>query len=448
MTNPWLFGTGGIRGDTEKLFTNQFCFDIGRSFIRFLSQKELKNKIIAFGMDSRPSSIRIKKAVMSGINSDWQISDEGIIPTPALNYFTQKKNCAGIMVTGSHIDIELNGLKFFVNEKEISKNDEKIIEQTYSEEKEKIPYNKSKTVDFQINSEAQKLYVKMLVNLAKADFSGVKVVIDAGNGTQSKTVPDALENLGVKVVRINCDLNKPMLACDTETEDAFPELKNTVVREKANFGIGYDADGDRVIFVNENGFALNGEVSCSIIAKHSSEKTIVTPINTSSVVEHLGRKVIRTKVGASYVVGAMKKHGLKVGFESNGGYISGEIFYSRDGGTATIKMLNLLSETGKRLSELVDELPKYYTIKNKTDCPREINALILAEVRKKYAKQKIENLDGLKVWQDLDSWILFRPSGNAPEFRVFAEAKEKEKAEKLAKEGMDLVNETICSKNN
>lgn len=441
MTNPQLFGTGGIRGDAERLFTNQFCFDIGRSFIRFLSQKEIKNKIIAFGMDSRPSSVRIKKAVMSGINSDWQVSDEGIIPTPALNYFTQKKNCAGIMVTGSHIDIELNGLKFFVNEKEISKSDEKIIEQTYSEEKEKIPY-KLKTVDFQINSEAQKLYVKMLVNLTKAN-SQVKVVIDAGNGTQSKTVPDALENLGAKVARINCDLSKPMLARDTETEDAFPKLKNAVVREKANFGIGYDADGDRAIFVDENGFALNGEVSCSIIAKHSKELTIVTPINTSSVVEHLGKKVIRTKVGASYVVEAMKKHGSKIGFESNGGYISGEIFYSRDGGTATIKMLNLLSETGKKLNELVDKLPKYYTIKDKTDCPREINLLILAEVRKKYTKQKIEDLDGLKVWVDSNSWVLFRPSGNAPEFRVFAEAKTDTKAKKLAKEGMALVKKVI-----
>lgn len=437
-----LFGTDGIRGDAEKLFTSQFCFDIGRSFVKFLSQKKFKNKVIAFGMDSRSSSARIKKAVMSGINSDWQISDEGIIPTPALNYFTQQKNCAGIMVTGSHIDIELNGLKFFVNEKEFSKSDEKIIEQIYSEKKEKIPY-KPKTVDFQINSEARKLYIKMLVNLAKADFSGVKVVIDAGNGTQSKTVPDALENLGVKVARINCDLNKPMLARDTETEDAFPELKNAVVREKANFGIGYDADGDRAIFVDENGFALNGEVSCSTIAKHSKELTIVTPINTSSVVEHLGKKVIRTKVGASYVVEAMKKHGSKIGFESNGGYISGEIFYSRDGGTATIKMLNLLSDTGKRLSELVDKLPKYYTIKDKTDCPREINPLILAEVRKKYTKQKIEDLDGLKVWVDSNSWVLFRPSGNALEFRVFAEAKTDTKAKKLAKEGMALVKKVI-----
>jgi len=441
MTNPRLFGTGGIRGDAEKLFTNQFCFDIGRSFIRFLSQKEVKNKIIAFGMDSRPSSIRIKKAVMSGIKSGRQISDEGIIPTPALNYFTQQKNCAGIMVTGSHIDVELNGLKFFVNEKEFNKSDEKIMEQIYSEEKEKIPY-KLKTVDFRINSEAQKLYVKMLVNLAKAD-SQVKVVIDAGNGTQSKTVPEALENLGVKVVRINCDLNKTMLARDTETEDAFPELKNAVVREKANFGIGYDADGDRAIFVDENGFALNGEVSCSIIAKHSKELIIATPINTSSVVEHLGKKVIRTKVGASYVVEAMKQHGSKVGFESNGGYISGEIFYSRDGGSTTIKMLNLLIKTAKRLSELVAELPKYYTIKNKTDCPREINTLILTEVRKRYTKQKIEDLDGLKVWADSNSWVLFRPSGNAPEFRVFAEAKTDAKAKKLAKKGMALVKKVI-----
>lgn len=444
MTKPRLFGTSGIRGDAQKLFTNQFCFDIGRSFIKFLDQKGIKNKMLVLGMDPRPSSTRIKKAVMAGIGSDWQILDEAIIPTPALNYFIKQKNCAGMMVTGSHIDIGLNGLKFFVNQEEIHKDDEEIIEQFYSQEKEKIHYQ-PKAKDYPTHSEAKNLYIKMLVNLGQTDLKGLKVVVDPGNGTQTKTIPEVLAKLGIKVEKINCDFKKAMLSRDTETEGAFPELRKAVLEQKANLGVGFDADGDRAIFVDENGAALNGEVSCSIIARHSLQKTIITPINTSSVVEHLGKKVIRTKVGASSVVEAMKKHHSNIGFESNGGFVSGEIFYSRDGGSVTIKMLNLLQKTGKKLSELAAELPRFQTIKLKVDCPRELNPVILNQAKIEYAGKKIETLDGLKIWLDKDSWLLFRPSGNAPEFRVFAEAKDKAKAkaENLAEKGITFVKEII-----
>ncbi len=442
-----LFGTNGIRGDAEKLFTNQFCFDIGRVFSIFLSQKKIKNKKIAFAMDSRASSRRIKMAVIAGIAPQYEILDEGIIPTPALNYFVKIKDCAGIMVSGSHIEEKLNGLKFFVGPEEISKKDEVIIENIYDKEKERIPYSQMEKRVFQEN-EAKNLYIKMLIGLAEEPFSGFKVVVDAGNGTQSETIPQALEKLKIKVIRINCDLRKPIICRDTETEGAFSGLQKEVLKQQANFGLGVDADGDRAIFVDEKGFSLPGEVSCSIIAKYSPAQTIVTPINTSSVVEHIGKKVVRTKVGVLYVVEAMKKNNSLVGFESNGGFVSGEIFYGRDAGSATIKMLNIMKKTGKKLSQLVDELPKFYIIKEKTDCPRRFNKLIFAKVKEKYKGKRTEDLDGLKVWADAESWILFRPSGNAPEFRVFAEAKAKEKAEKLVKEGMEVVNETIYPKSN
>lgn len=442
-----LFATNGIRGDAQALFTNQFCFDIGRVFSIFLNQKGIKNKTIAFGMDPRPSSQRIKKAVTAGISSDWKIIDEGIIPTPALNYFTKNKNCAGIMVTGSHIEENLNGLKFFVGAEEISKDDEKVIEEIYGQEKEKILFEEKEREVYR-EDEAKRLYEKMLLEIADTPLPNLKVAVDMGNGTQTEIIPKVLENLGLKVVKISCDLKKPMLARDTETQDAFAQLAMLVKKEKLDLGIGCDADGDRAIFIDEDGNSLPGEVSCSIIAKESLEKIIVTPINTSSVVEYLGKKVVRTKVGVLYVVEAMKKNNSRLGFESNGGLVSGEIFYGRDAGSATIKMLNILKKTGKKLSELAAQLPKFYIIKEKTDCPKELNEVILEKVKEKYQGKRTEDLDGLKIWIDDCSWVLFRPSGNAPEFRVFAEAKEKERAEKLVKEGMEVVYETIRTKNN
>ena len=444
MSTPRLFGTNGIRGDAKKLFTNQFCFDITRAFLKFLGQKKIKPKVIVLAMDPRSSSDRIKKAVIAGIPRNWQVWDEGIIPTPALNYFTKQKKAAGIMISGSHIEEKLNGIKFFVKNEEITKKDEKIITRLYLQEKERIPYHKSRRL-LKKSTQAKKMYVEMMIGLAKSNFGNFKVVVDPGNGSQTEAIPAALKKLGVKVVEINADLKEKILTRDTETEDTFPELKRRVVREKANLGIGYDADGDRAIFVDEKGAALKGEVSCSLVAKYSQEKVIVTPINTSAVVEHLGKKIIRTKVGVLYVVEMMKKHKTKVGFESNGGYISGEIFYGRDGGTLTIKMLNLLQTTGKKLSKLTAELPTYHTIKTKTDCPREINPLILAKAKERYQQYKIEDLDGLKIWFGQDTWMLFRPSGNAPEFRIFAEAKKKETVVGLVSEGMKLV-KTIIKK--
>jgi len=442
VTRPRLFGTNGIRGDAKQLFTNQFCFDIGRVFNQFLQQKFPGKKTIAFGMDPRTSSTRIKQAVMVGLGEDWEIRDEGIIPTPALNYFTKQKNCAGIMVTGSHIEEHLNGLKFFVGPEEITKADEKAIETGYAQLKEKEKYQ-AKSLKIKQENQAKQLYTQMLVKLADGDFKGRKIVLDPGNGTQTEIVPTALEKLGVQVVKINADLIQPMLSRDTETQDAFPELRQAVIKQGANFGVGYDSDGDRAIFIDEAGQALTGETSCSVIAQYSSTKTIVTPVNTSTVVEKIGKQVIRTKVGVLYVAEAMKKHATNVGFESNGGYVSGEIFYGRDAGTATIKMLNLLEKTGKKLSELTAALPKYHIIKDKTDCPRELNPKILAAATKKYAGKKIEDLDGVKVWMDKESWILFRPSGNAPEFRVFAESNDPARAKSLAQQGMALVKQVI-----
>jgi len=439
-----LFGTNGIRGDAASLFTNQFCFDIGQAFSQFLQTKKLAKKVIVFGMDSRTSSSRIKSAVTSGLGQEWDIWDEGIIPTPALNYFIKQHDCAGIMVTGSHIEKNLNGLKFFVGLEEITKQDETVIEKLYFQIKQQTRYQPQKRL-IKKEANARQVYTQMLVKLARSDFQGWQVAVDPGNGTQSEIIPDVLRKLQIQVLAINADPTKPLLSRDTEIQDAFPKLRQAVFDQQANLGIGYDSDGDRAIFIDDTGQPLTGETSCSIIAQYSPDPTIVTPINTSTVVEKIGKKVIRTKVGVLYVVAAMKKHGTNVGFESNGGFVSGEIFYGRDAGTATIKMLNLLKKTGKKLSELTAALPKYYIIKDKVDCPSKINDQILAAAVKKYQGKKIEDQDGVKIWIDPNSWILFRPSGNAPEFRVFAESLDQAKTQQLAQEGMALVKSVLQS---
>jgi len=440
-----LFGTSGIRGSAKDFLNNQFCFDIGRTFAIFLAKHGQKGKL-AVGRDTRISSSRIKNAFSKGIQREnYEVFDQGMVPVPAMNYIliADPDYTGSCMITGSHIRSDFNGLKFFAFKEEILKKHEKEIEEIYNKIKQKIPYRVGRT-KFKKENKALNFYREMLLKLADSPYSKWKVVVDASNGCQSKTMPEILKKLGLKVKIINCNPEpKKFIARDTETEEAVKDLQEKVKKEKAYLGIAFDGDGDRVVFVDEKGNFLPGDYSGSLIAKYSPTKIVVTPINASQLVEKIGKKVVRTKVGSPYVVEAMKKHKASFGFEANGGGFSREVMLSRDGGSTTMKILNLLKEKRKSLGELINMLPKFFLYRTKVECPAELNSRIIKEAKNKFGGRKIETIDGLKIWQNYSSWILFRPSSNAPEFRVFTEAKTKKEAEKLGKRGINFVKSFI-----
>jgi len=442
-----LFGTSGIRGDAKKLFNDQFCFDIGRTFSIFLEDHRERGDI-AIGIDPRESSERIKDSIVDGIlyeNENRRIFDEGISPAPAINYIliVDHSIAGGIMVTGSHIRRDFNGVKFFYQHMEILKEYEKKIEKIYEDIKEKVDYkNIGKRHKYNMiyrDNRANEFYQKMLLGIA-GSYPKWKIVLDLGNGCQSKVMPELFKKLGVDTVIIN-NIPQPdkFIARDTETEDAVKGLQEKVIEEKADLGIAFDGDGDRAVFVDKDGKFIPGDYIGTLIAKYSNSPVVITPINTSQIVEHIGKTVIRTKVGSPYVIEAMEKNMATFGFESNGGGISKEIMMSRDAGSVMIKILNILNKTGKTLNILIDEFPQSFICKTKVDCPINIYPIILKSVREKFAGIRIDDIDGLKIWKDDDCWILFRPSSNAPEFRVFAEANSREEALKLCKEGIALV---------
>lgn len=444
MAVPKLFGTSGIRGHAKKLFTNQFCFDIGHTFAKFLDQHRQEGPI-AIGMDPRGSSPRILNTLQQGlVNAGRSILDQGASPSPAMSYILKISPAVGsIMVTGSHIAPELNGIKFFAFKEEILKKHEAEITKIYSQLKEKIPYQK-RSIQAEEENRANEEYEEMLVKLGET-YPRWKAIVDPGNGTQSDLMPRVLQRLGLKVIAINDELQKEFIARDTETEGVLKDLQVKVVKEKADFGVAYDADGDRAIFIDEKGQFIPGDYTGTLIAKYSDSPVIVTPISTSQVIDKINKPVVRTKVGSPYVVAAMKKHRASFGFEASGGGISAEIMMSRDGGSTTIRLLNSLQEHGGLLSDFVGTLPQFCLYRVKTDCPQRLNSLVIKKAKEKFTG-KCDETDGLKIWLDSTTWILFRPSSNAPEFRVFTEAKEKTKAVRLAKAGMDLVKEVISKK--
>ncbi len=446
MEHKSLFGTSGIRGSAEELFTNQFCFDIGRTFAVFLKNNDLVGKV-AIGCDPRISSPRIKVAFASGvIYEGFEVFDEGVTPIPSINCILQSEPSfvGSVMVTGSHIKTHLNGLKFFAFGEEILKEHERAIDEIYLKLKGEIQYADKAEAIIQ-DDQAVQDYKEYLLLKAKKPYPFWKIIVDPGNGAQSDVMPWVLRQFGCEVIEINASLQQELLSRDTEVKDDYRQLQESVVKEKADFGIGYDSDGDRVIFVDEEGHAIVGDYSGTLIAQGQPGEWLVTPVNSSKVVELIGKKVARTKVGSPYVVAKMKELKASFGFEANGGGIFSEM-HSRDGGRSTIEMLNLLSEKGIKLSELVATLPKYYQSRDKVEYRWELKDKIVSSAKKVFKGTKVDEMDGLKIWINDDAWILFRSSANAPEFRVFTESKSEREAEELLARGIKFVKDIIKSK--
>ena len=212
-----------------------------------------------------------------------------------------------------------------------------------------------------------------------------------------------------------------------------------VREEHADFGVGFDSDGDRAVFVDGAGNFIPGDYSGALLAKWFAGDTVVCPINVSSVINHIAKEVIRTKVGSPYVIEAMKKYAANFGFESNGGCIHGDIMLTRDGGVTFVKMLNILKWSKKSLGELVAELPKFYIRRAKFACPTEKFGHILEQAKKFQKAISIDETDGVKLILDANTWVLFRPSGNAPEFRVFVESNTATKANQLLDQALSFA---------
>jgi phosphomannomutase / phosphoglucomutase len=442
---PSLFGTSGIRGDAEVLFTDQFCFDLGRTFARYLKSKGLDGDV-AVGMDPRGSSPRIKQAVEKGLwYEKYEVYDQGATPVPSMCFVLQVNPSftGSLMITGSHIKANLNGIKFFVNKEEILKKDEEEIQKLYFKLKEEIDHNIAPPAESHPDLKAAEEYKEMLLRLADGPYPAWKVVVDPGDGAQSDVMPQVLSALGIRVHELNTTIQGDFFARDTENEEDFAPLKRKVVETNSDFGVGFDSDGDRCIFVDHKGNFIPGDYTASIVAREAQTTDIVTTVATSQVAEYIGKKIYRTKVGSPYIISKMKETGAQFSFEPNGGGISAEIMFTRDGGSTTIKLLNILKKSGKTIEDLVSELPKFYLAKTKLDYKWEQKDEIIKRAKEKYSGNKIDETDGLKIWIDKTSWLMFRSSLNAPEFRIFAESKNSEKARSLLKEGEKLVREVI-----
>ncbi len=449
-----LFGTNGIRGKIGERFTVDFLVKVGMAIGTALE----KNSHIILGSDTRISGDMVKNAVLSGILATGvNVIDIGIAPTPAIQLYTKNHGDFGIAITASHNPPEFNGVKCIANDgTELDRMEEEKIERIFSNGKFRIASWRD-VGNIYYESNANREYIDTIISKIDADLirkNKFRVAVDCANGASCFTTPYLLREIGVKVVSINCNPDGTFPGHPSEPKEKnLRDIIELVKDGNLDFGIAHDGDADRAIFIDENGRFLQGDRTLALVAGEIVRKKkgkVVTPVSSSMAVEEVvkkyGSKVIYTKVGAPIVARKMIEVSAVFGGEENGGLIFPEMQYCRDGGFAVAKILEIMARRGKKLSELIDEIPKFYQEKISVECPNEIKETVLRKLKEKLRGEKIIDIDGVKIigkgW-----WLLIRPSGTEPIYRIYAEAKKREilveKVEKYRKILEEIIKSNI-----
>ena len=442
-----LFGTNGIRGVVNKDMNCDLALGIGKAWGTLIKRTIQKPKV-AIGTDARLSNDMLKNAISAGLlATGCDVIDIGVVPTPTLQYTVREKGFdSGVIITASHNPPHFNGIKGVAADgTEFTKDIEDEIEKIYFEKKFVLSdWKNVGKISFWNGS--IDLYIEGIlkaVDVNKIKSKKFHVVLDCGNGAGSLVTPNLLEKLSCKTTYLFC---KPDGTFPGHNSEPLPENLTVLIKKvpevKADIGVVQDGDADRAIFIDEKGTYIWGDKTLALGAKYATKENggiAVTPVTTSScfddvVIKNNGN-VIHTAVGSPIVARVMIKEKAVFGGEENGGLIFPEMQYCRDSAMSIAKILEIMAKENKKLSELIDEIPKYEVYKTKMSCPDDKKETVMKTLAKQTKKDKnvkqVDETDGVKLYLK-DGWVLMRPSGTEPIFRVYAESKDKTKAEEIA----------------
>lgn len=438
-----MFGTDGVRGVAGTELTIELATKLGQAGAYVLTKEKSHKPTIMVGCDTRISGGMLANALMAGICSvGANAIYVGVAPTPAIAYLTRKhKVDAGVVISASHNPMEFNGIKFF-NGEGYKLSDE------LEDEIEALIRNDMKGIDFPTGAGIGKIdyrfdivdeYVEFEKETVPVDLSGLKIVIDCAEGASSYTSVKALKDLGADLIAIHTDPDGTNINADCGSTH-MDELKARVVSEKADVGIAFDGDADRMLAVDENGKMVDGDEIMAICGNYLKSKgrlakdTIVVTVMTNLGFSIMGKEqdinIEKTKVGDRYVLENMKENGYNLGGEQSGHVIFLDDNTTGDGLLSALHLLQVMVDTGKPLSELakvMEVLPQALVNakvpNNKKESYMEYSdiAEAIAELEKKFAGE---------------GRVLIRPSGTEPLVRVMIEGKDQkvidEEAHKLA----------------
>jgi phosphomannomutase len=287
------------------------------------------------------------------------------------------------------------------------------------------------------SSETHALHIKKVLDYV--DVLGIstkrfKVVLDSVNGAGCVATATLLSKLGCQVVHLNNTPDGKFPHPPEPTAENLTGLADEVRRQRASVGFAQDPDADRLAIVDEHGNYIGEEYSLALCAKLLLSKKsgiAVTNLSSSRMLDDIaaatGSRVIRTPVGEANVIDAMLRDNAVIGGEGNGGVIDARIVPGRDSLVGMAYVLQLMAATGKSISALVEEIPRYQIVKTKFDCPREEADRAVAALKKEFASEQIDTQDGIRIdWPQSRAWIHARPSNTEPIMRVIAEAPEEQ----------------------
>jgi phosphomannomutase/phosphoglucomutase len=447
---PRLFGTNGVRGvvNTGEMDC-QFVMRLGLAIGSFMKGP------VMVGTDARTSNDMLKSACMSGIMATGcDVLDCGVVPTPTVQYAVKSSDVAGgIMITASHNPPEFNGVKCIDPDgTEMARENEEQIERIFqAQEFRRAEWRgMGRRRDF---DQAIPDYIDGIVSRTNVDAirkADIRVALDCGNGAGGNVTPKLLERLGVRYVTLNADPNGAFPGHNSEpTPENARDLVEFMRAGDFDVGILHDGDADRTIFVDENGSYMYGDRSLAIVAQQACREheggLVVTTVGSSKCVEDAvkmaGGRIMFTKVGSPVVARAMIAHSAVFGGEENGGLIFPEFQYCRDGAMAAAKMIEVVA-LGEPLSEVNARIPAYSQFKTKTACPDEKKDSVLQRLLEGAVGSEADTTDGLKIFLE-DGWVLVRPSGTEPLFRIFSEAKTEDRARAIAESYKKHVEEMV-----
>jgi len=435
------FGTSGARGLVTQ-FSNEVCFAFTLAFLS--TQGDAKR--IALAIDNRPSSPVIAQACFSAARTmGVEVDFYGVIPTPALAFKSQEDSVPAIMVTGSHIPFDRNGLKFYTKTGEISKSDESKILSAKA--------NIDSVVLLplpEFNKRAYELYLRRYLGVFSGDLlQGKKIGVYQHSSAGRELYPELFKALGAEVICLGYSDN--FIPIDTEAVgEADREQAKTWAKEYGLDAIfSTDGDGDRPLLADENGNYFTGDVLCLLAAKSLGIEALSVPVSCISSIEktEFFKKVIRTKIGSPYVIEAFKdlqeKHNRVAGFEANGGFLlASDIFIAKNKLTslatrdAILPVLAVFSLAGKKnLSTLIEYLPQRFTHSDRLqnidkrlsssfiDLGKQEPEKLLSLFNLNEPKiASVIDIDGLRLTFTNEDVVHIRPSGNAPELRCYTES--------------------------
>ena len=445
-----LFGTDGVRGVANEELTPLLAMQLGQAGAYVLTKEKEHKPTIMVGCDTRISGDMLANALMAGVCSvGANAVYVGVIPTPAVAYLTRKyKVDAGVVISASHNPVEFNGIKFFDGDGyKLPDEMEDEIEALIKSNMKDVPFpTGSRVGKIKYRTDAREEYINHAVQSVPVDLTGMKVVIDAAEGASFYTSVEAIKDLGAEVIAIHNNPDGTNINANCGSTH-MEELQARVVYEKADIGLAFDGDADRLLAVDEKGNLIDGDQIMAIVGSHMRSQgklkndtivvTVMTNLGFTLMAKEQNLNIETTKVGDRYVLERMKEIDASLGGEQSGHVIFLDENTTGDGLLSALHLLQVLVDTKKPLSELSQIM---------TVLPQAlVNAKVPNHKKDRYMEypeiaSAIEKLNEMFAGEGR---VLIRPSGTEPKVRVMIEGKDQALIDAEAKKLADLIQNTM-----